>query len=70
LGELKEIVGVGDRRLLSNFLAFKAVRLSRGSEEVKVFVRVNIPLPRFPIPHLHLKVDSNFILKEIGAQLV
>lgn len=39
-------------------------------DRIQVFVRINVPFPRFPLPHLELKIDKEFILKEAGPSII
>ena len=60
----------GAGKMLSNSLPFKEVAVSVGDTKIRLFARLNLPLPRFPVPNLELKIDSKFVLKEVTINLI
>lgn len=71
MDELKEILGIGDKRLLSNSLPYREVEVvNQKQEKIKIYLRANIPFPKFPLPYLELKIDKNFIFTHLGPKIV
>ena len=64
-------MGIAANRLLSNYLPYRPVTLPNNLEQpTRIYLRVNIPFPEFPMPNFEVKIDKTFILTEVGANLV
>ena len=70
LEELGSVMGIGEGRLLSSYLPFHPAKVKTELSEKRIFMRVSIPFPDFPMPDLQLKIDSSFILREIDLEMV
>jgi tetratricopeptide (TPR) repeat protein len=66
LQELREEIGIGCSKLLSNYLPYRPVSiptaLPTDAACIKVYMRMLIPFPAFESPSLRLAIDSAFIL--------
>lgn len=71
LDQLGESMGIAADRLLSNYLPYRPVTMQNSfGESIRIYVRVNIPFPEFPMPNFQVKIDRTFILTQVGANLV
>jgi hypothetical protein len=62
LQELREEIGIGCNKLLSNYLPYRPVAVPTSTSTVKVFIRLLIPFPAFEPPSLRLSIEPPFIL--------
>jgi hypothetical protein len=74
LQELREEIGIGCNKLLSNYLPYRPVTLPNTTTVIappmRVYIRILIPFPAFAAPSLRLSIDSSFILAEMSAGVV
>lgn len=75
LQELREEIGIGCNKLLSNYLPYRPVTLPNSSNAVtalpmRVYIRLLIPFPAFASPSLRLSIDPAFILAEMAPGVV
>ncbi len=74
LQELREEIGIGCNKLLSNYLPYRPVTLPNAAivtePPVRIYIRLLIPFPPFAAPSLRLAIESSFILAEMSPGVV
>jgi len=59
LEELKEEIGINCSKLLSSYLPYKPIEIVNcKAENIRVYIKINIPFPKFSNPSLELKISS------------
>lgn len=71
IDELKEEIGINCNKLLSSYLPYRPIKFVNHREEnIRIYIKINIPFPKFANPNLELKITPRFILGELASSSV